>query len=348
MNSIATRLAAVALSVALVGCAHKTTPAERMEAMLTAPPLPVAPPVKKVPLDAALAARARKTVTALLDSEQPLLRANAVEAAEQLPPGEAQPLIAARLDDDDSRVRFAAAMSAGRMRLVELRPQIERMLDMRSPNGRVAALFALHQFGDASRTILLQDYAVDESDVVRANTAVVLGLIGEPTAVRVLRVMREDPDNNVRLNAADALWRLRDKEGFEALLAASISQFSDDQTIATLALANPRDPRAVPALEGKLTGDYPEVALAAARGLGLLGVDRGYDLAAKYAGSDDPRRRAMAALAFGGIGRLDAQPKLAPLLADADPRVRVAAADAVLGLAKAADAEDVFTSATPQ
>ena len=340
-------LLAASLAVAgCGGCAARQTPEQRMAALLVPPPLPVAPPVKNVPLDAALQQKARSVVATLVDAPQPMLRSNAVEAAEELPAEQATPLIAAKLDDPDPRIRFAAAMSAGRMRLAALRFKIEPMVDGPSPNGRVAALFALHQFGDTSRTTRLQDYAVGDDEVVRANTALVLGLIGEPTAARVLRVMRDDPDNNVRLNAAEALWRLRDYEGFEALLAASISQYSDDQTIAVLALAEPRDPRAIPALEGKLTGDYVEVALAAARGLGLLGIDRGYDLAAKYAGDADPRRRALAALAFGGIGRLDAQAKLAPLLDDRDPAVRVAAADAVLQLAKAAAAgDDALTSA---
>src|SRR5690606_18153612 len=116
----------------------------------------------------------------------------------------------------------------------------------------------------------------------------------------------------------------------------SISSYSDDRVLGTLALAGPYDARAEPALHGKLTDEYPEVQLAAARGLGALGSDRGYAVAAGRLDDRDARRRAMAALALGEIGRLDAQPLIEPLLSDANPDVRLAAATATLMLAESA------------
>jgi HEAT repeat protein len=46
--------------------------------------------------------------------------------------------------------------------------------------------------------------------------------------------------------------------------------------------------------------------------------------------SIDPRQRLLAALAFGDIGRTDAQPVLAGLLTDSETDVRLAAAGALL------------------
>ena len=329
-----------------VGCAPRSR-ADREALLLQAPPLPKVPPRRAVPLDESLAAAARQVVLAAAASERPGLRAHAAEAAEQLPPAEASATLSKLLDDPGPRVRFSAAMSAGRLRLADLRPKIEAVLDRPDANGRVAALYALHQFGDTRRTTELGEFAVAPDPTVRANAAVALGLLNEPTAVNVLRVMREDPDANVRLNAADAMWRLRDAEGLQALLAASISQYGDDQTIATLALSGPRDPRVVPVLEGKLVDEYPEISLAAARALGELNSDAGYPVATKYVESDDPRRRAMAAFALGEIGRLDAQPALAPLLKDKQSGVQLAAATAVLQLARVATAADVIASDGP-
>ena len=82
----------------------------------------------------------------------------------------------------------------------------------------------------------------------------------------------------------------------------------------------------------ELAHDFPEVALVAARAMGMLGSDAGYAIAQQGGKSADPRQRLLAALAFGAIGRLDAQPILAGLLKDAEPAVRVAAATAVLEL----------------
>jgi HEAT repeat protein len=48
--------------------------------------------------------------------------------------------------------------------------------------------------------------------------------------------------------------------------------------------------------------------------------------------SKDPRIVVMAALAMGAIGRADAQPLLAPLLADDQQSVRLAGATAILEL----------------
>jgi HEAT repeat protein len=69
--------------------------------------------------------------------------------------------------------------------------------------------------------------------------------------------------------------------------------------------------------------------------MGQLGSDDGYGVALKGAKSGQGRQRFLAALAFGAIGRTDAQGTLRNLLKDKDRRVRVAAAAAVLEIASA-------------
>ena len=99
-----------------------------------------------------------------------------------------------------------------------------------------------------------------------------------------------------------------------------------------LALAGPRDARVLQHIKGKLTSDYPEISLIAARAAGMLGSDAGYGVAMAGAKSADPRQRVLAAMAFGDIGRTDAQPILAKLLKDDHQSVRLAAATALLEL----------------
>ena len=72
----------------------------------------------------------------------------------------------------------------------------------------------------------------------------------------------------------------------------------------------------------------------AARAAGMLGSDEGYGVAMQGEKSADPRQRALAAMAYGAIGRSDAQPRLAKLLKDVDPDVRLAAANAIMQIAE--------------
>jgi HEAT repeat protein len=75
-----------------------------------------------------------------------------------------------------------------------------------------------------------------------------------------------------------------------------------------------------------------EVALVAARAMGMLGSDEGYGIALQGAKSQDPQQRFLAALALGAIGRTDAQEPLRGLLTAQEPNVRLAAATAILQL----------------
>jgi HEAT repeat protein len=144
--------------------------------------------------------------------------------------------------------------------------------------------------------------------------------------------MMNDRDPIVRYEVAEAMWRLGDEVGLQALVVGTVSEYGEDQAICVLALAQPRDSRVAPHIWGKLTSPLPEVALVAARAMGMIGSDAGYGVALNNIRTPDPRKKALAALAFGQIGRSDAQPHLAPLLKDPDQSVRVAAATAILQL----------------
>ncbi|MGF1634872.1 MAG: HEAT repeat domain-containing protein, partial [Phycisphaerae bacterium] len=240
--------------------------------------------------------------------------------------------IVAALDDEAPSVRFAAAVAAGQAGIPQARPKLVRLLD--DPDARVhpGAIFGLHMLGQKQYSRRLEQLARDNDPGVRGNVAFVLGLMNEPTAVNPLRGMQSDLSPLVRIQAAEALWAYGDDRGKDVLMGYSISRFADDQMDALWALSASPNVRVLPLLRGKLTDDYPEIGLTAARALGRLGMDDGYGVAVAHARAKEPLRRMLAALAFGEIGRLDAQPHLAPLLGDTDPRVRLAAATAVLRL----------------
>jgi HEAT repeat protein len=251
-------------------------------------------------------------------------------------PDAAAARVVTALGDNNWLVRKAAALAAGELQVQQASDRLNERLN--DPNTqlseRLADIFALHRLGDPTHSHLFEQTSLDPDKRIRGDTAFMLGLLGDKSAVPILvSMLRNDKEATVRLQAAEALWRLGDERGLDDLVGATVSMYPDDKMIALLALAEPRDTRMLGHVEGALTDDYPEVALVAARAAGMLGSDHGYGVALNGAKSDDPRQRLLAAMAFSGIGRADAQPILAKLLDDKDADVRLAAAGALLHIA---------------
>jgi len=316
------------------GVAAQDRPTQRMPER--APQVPKAPPRVNTAIDDALRVEARRVIDEAMRSGDPVVRANATEAL-KLGVGEAGGAsIIAMLDDRDPLVRFAAAMACGELRLRDARPKLVALVDTEtSTTVHVALRYALHRLGDFSRSHDLERYVQDPEPRVRANTVLALGLLGEKSAIGLLRPLERDRSPAVRLQSYEALWRLGDEGGLTSLVAMSISRFPDDQIVAVMALAQPRDQRIRQHVRGALTSEYAEVGLVASRAMGMLGSDEGYAVATNAVTSADPRQRALAAFALGAIGRTDAQPFLKKLLADAELPVRLASATAILSLKSA-------------
>ncbi len=329
----------------LPGCHPGAEATPRRMDKIPEPP-PAGPERRDLPIDPALQQAARAELVAGASSTDPIIRSHAIEAMRETIGADSPDIIIKHLSDPVPVVRFSAALAAGELRLPQAREALLVLLNDSDPSVRIGAIFALHRLGDASYSHNLETTSRDPSARTRSDTALVLGLLGEPSASRVLVPMLRDNNAAVHMQAAEALWRMDDERGLDALVAGSLSQHPDDQMIAILALAGPKDRAALGHIEGQLTNDYPEVMLVAARAAGMLGSDAGFGVAVnlsqnpKVDKKDDPAviakrtadQRLLAALAFGAIGRTDAQPYLAPLLKDPNPDIRVAAASALLQL----------------
>jgi len=299
------------------------------------PSVPAPPPPRNVPLDPGLAEAARQQISRSLNSTSPdliLPRVHALEALNTLGDTTHNAQVIAAFSSPEPIVRFAGAMTAGGLRLQEAHDALLAMAEDPDFSVRVADRYALHRLGDKRLSHDLEKYARDPRKEVRANTALVLGMLGEPSALKILRRLRQDDEPLVRQQADEAMWRLGDETGLGDLVALSVSRYPDDQMIALLALAEPRDQRVGSTVRAGLLTDYIEVKLVAARALGMLDSDEGYTIALQGAASTDQRQRFMAALALGAIGRSDAQETLRRLLADDYESVRIAAAQAILQL----------------
>lgn len=301
------------------------------------PPMP--PPARVERLDPALQAAAHKELESAFNSNDPFLRANAVEALQVGEGARAKAFFLTGLKSTDAPVRFASAMAIGQLRIAEATDQLLLMVNDPDPLVGVGVRFALHRLGQTQFTKDLQDSARDLSRDVRGATAVALGMLGKPSAARILKPMLRDPEDGVRLQAAEALWRLGQPDGLKSLIAASAGGYADLQCVALLGLAAPRDRRVLGHVRSGLTADFPEAQLVAARAAGMCGSDMGYAVATGFVRSADPRQRMLAAMALGAIGRADAQSILSDLLKDKNaPVVRLAAAQAILQLQTSATA----------
>ena len=293
--------------------------------------LPHVPPAVATPIDPALQARAKAELHTALQSPDEFVRAHALEVVKNVPQPDSDAIVNTALLDRSSLVRKAAALTAGELKLQSTRDRLLADVDTAPLQNQMADVFALHRLGDTSRSHLFEHTALYADKYVRGDTALMLGMLGDKSAIPILvQLMSRDREALVREQAAEALWKLGDDRGLNELVGGTISAYPDDRMIAATALAAPRDTRVVGNVEGMLTDDYPEVSLVAAAAAGRLGSDHGYGVALEGARSPDPRRRLLAAVAFGAISRPDAQPILAKLLDDPNADVRLAAAEAIL------------------
>jgi HEAT repeat protein len=271
----------------------------------------------------------------------------AVEGLESSGSAEAAPYIRLALLDDHPAVRFAGCTAVGKLRDPIATQAVRECLKDPNPNVQVAALYALHRLGDTRRTGRIPAYLLDHDEPpVRRNAALLLGLLDEPGAIKVLARAMKDEDAGVRHHALEAMARLGNAEARQELVFMTNAGVGSEEVFAIGALAGTGEPVYEDTFLYKLeTASHLETKLAAARGLGLLGSDKGLRLALtalrtnrpRFNDPNDPpqgqvlRAKQLAAAALGAMGRLEALPALKYVLEqDRDPRAQVSAARAIL------------------
>ncbi|MBI1827480.1 MAG: HEAT repeat domain-containing protein [Planctomycetes bacterium] len=281
------------------------------------------------------------------DPTNPIVRVQAVEALESVGGENAKSWIRSALLDGNPAVRFAACVAAGMLGDRAAAETVEQKLRDENASVRLAALFARHRLGRTDRTGELTGYLLQNSDIsVRRNAAMVMGLLGEQGAIKVLARAMRDSDPGVRQNVLEAMARLGNKEARQELTFRANSGVGSEEVLALIALIATKDRSLIDTYRYKLThAEHLETKLAAARGLGTCGSDDGYSIAMQglqttkqlHEDRDDPpadqilRTRQLAAAALGAIGLRDAIPALQRALDSTDDaRLKISFARAVL------------------
>jgi|GEM_PF-1578932 len=332
-------------------------PSQPAAAPTTPPAKPVdAPPVVKTKATTMEELRelAISVVLRAAASDDPSLRANAIEAS-GLAPRRLSQAITAGLADRNEGVQAVAAMTVGRHKLIDFLPRIRPLLDSTSPYVSSAAVMAVNKCddkaGDDRLSKLAEHLWTSTSPKLRSHVAYVVGELGNTSALPMLRqaaslkMPSATPIETgiMLLQFSEAMYKLGDAEQIDSIRAALYPAAPEDlesaavaaQILGELRDRKPMDQMVVLTTSRDSAGQpYPaEVRMAMAGALAKLGLDRGGFIADEFASSPDLLLRTQAAGVYGDTGRREHLSKLAVLIDDEDEMVRLSAAAAVLKIA---------------
>ncbi len=310
-------------------------------------------PTATTPIAASvLRERAIEVIEAEIKDPDASIRAAAAAAA-ALTPARLGHIIEKGLSDTNSGVRGVTAMAIGRGQIKGYANRLTPLLQDPETITQVAATFALIRTGvDVDRSPLASWLLNDPSPWVKRQAADVLGLLGDKSAMPILKTAARQkfptlgPEQSkiLSLLLAEAMIRLGDDSQRPVIRAALYPATPDELEAAALAvtiIGAIQDREAVAQLiylteyRDKAGQQYPaEVRLAAAQTLAKLGKPQGYFIADQYVNSTNPVHRAQAAAVYGATKGPQNNQRLDALLNDPVSLVRVAAADAVLRGAK--------------
>lgn len=274
-------------------------------------------------------------------SDNPFLRANAIEAAHSLrETGQVVPLAQLGLDDAHEAVRFAAAVTIGKLKLTKMAPAVSRLRADPSDSVQAAALFALYRCGQDVDISPIAAMLASPQPATRGNVAMLLGEMGEHDAKLMLEDLARTPmpragavqEALVRVQIAEAIVKLGDDSTLNAIRAGMYSPFDEVRVLSITMLGRLGDQRMEAAVAQLLAQPPIELQVAAADCLSRLGRPDGLPVVLHASESEIPTVRAQAAIALGGFPGAKTAAALLSLLDDPEEQVRLSAAAAILRL----------------
>jgi HEAT repeat protein len=292
--------------------------------------------------------RAIQMVEDTAKSSDPVLRANAVEAASYAP-ARLRPVIESGLRDSHPGVRAVTAFAIGKSKISGHAPGVNALLNDPVSIVRISAIYAAIRNGaTVDRSPLGAVLMSDPSPSARRQAADILGLLGDESARPLLRdaanaKFSELPPSQVtllRLQIAAALVRLGDEAQRPVVRAGLYPSTAQDLEAAVLAAQLLGELGDVPAQRQLVALDEyrdrngqeypPELRLAIATALAQLGKTEGSFVADKFLTHPSPAVRAQVAFTYGATRGPQNAAKVQTLLDAPEPQVQIAAAGAIL------------------
>ena len=275
------------------------------------------------------------------------LRAHAIEAM-QYDMTIFEPAVRRGLADREASVRFVSAMSVAKVRMEGAGPLLQPLQFDPNDSVRAASILALNRCGTTINPSPLARMILSQSAELRGNSAMVLGELGNKSALFLLKEATREPMARanpatvriVNLQIAEAMVQLGDETEIEPIRAALF--FRSDQSecieLACESASRLRDLGSLPLLQRLIEADGGDIrpieirlfaAIAACKimkpapiGLADLGVIASRD--------PNPRVRVLGAKLLGVVGGTETESVISKLLRDREPEVQVAAAGSIL------------------
>lgn len=279
------------------------------------------------------------------DSEDPLLRANAIEALHATPQYLA-PILKHGLLDPNRGVRFVAAMTVGDLQMSEIAHLLSPLLEDGSLSVQSSAIYAMHRCGFEVDLTPLAGMLFTDDPEVRGNVAMILGKLGNPSAIPMLKkaahqeMVRVDNARKriVNLQIAQSMVKLGENSELEVIRAALFAPVDQGEIIALACqiCGQLRDGQTLSnlldlALRQGIRQQSAEIRMAAASAVSKIDPSRApYEVPRAYLRSSLPTLRAQAAITLGLTHHPEVLATLGPMLSDSVPIVQIAAAGAIL------------------
>jgi HEAT repeat protein len=257
-------------------------------------------------------------------------------------PDRALPLAQRGLNDREAVVRYAAVVTAGMLEFKSLSSAIGPLMNDEDESVRGAALYAMHHFGQGVDITPLAGMLVAKSPSVRGNTAMLLGLIGDESAIPMLKQAANAPMPRasaemaavIRCQFAEAIVKLGDDSELDTLRGSAYNTIGEVRVVAINALGAVGDRQMIPALQRFLqttqTQEPVEVQLAAAAALARMGKGDGLATAMRLSEHENPVVRSQAAWVMGWFADEATFARLRLMIDDETPVIRIAAAASII------------------
>ena len=291
-----------------------------------------------------------------VDSNDPFIRANAIESMKYALREDLSYAVRIGLGDENRGVRFVSAMLIGDLKLCEDTVLLEPLMLDQSESVQAAALYSMYRCGSEVNLNPLAEMLNSGDSELRGNAALVLGRMGNSSAIDLIHAASHDVMDGIlpirrrliNLQLSEALVLLGEKDELQVIRAAVFSSASEAEVtaLACQILGRLHDVTVLPTLESlasDTTNRQPdEVQLVAATAVAEIAPSRmPTTLVLGYTSSQEPHLRAQCAVALGTQGNQLNLGPLALLLKDRDPLVQIAAAGAILRIDNADSVAEV-------
>lgn len=295
--------------------------------------------------------RALAEIRAAAQSDSIGQRANAAEAV-VVARDVRVPALELALRDEAMPVRFAALLAIGKAQIRELGAAAAKFQSDPDLNVRGAAVFAARRTGQPAEMNILGQMAMSESVTTRSNAYLILGRLGDASAIPLLRAAGAKPlakrtslsrQAISQIQLAEALARLGDDDGLRVMRAAMYERDAEQRVFAVTLFGDLDDrsfSSALAAMASEDRPDLPELPVAAAVSMAKLGdpgglprlLEAAENSTIEWNGEAYPASQIQAQATFG-LARLSdprAKAALEKLLDHPEATVRLSAAASVL------------------